>query len=764
MKLEGTTVLVTGGAGFIGSHLVDALAGCRVRVLDDLSTGRKENLTNACQRSDVTLIVGDLRDRQCVAKALDGVDAVFHLACRGVRHSIGNPIENHEVNATGTLMLLSEAGRAGVRRFLHVSSSEVYGTARQVPMDENHPTLPETVYGASKLAGECYARAYHQTYGFPSLVIRPFNNFGPRSHHEGDSGEVIPRFIVWALNGRAPVIFGDGTQTRDFLYVEDTAYWLIRAAECDDLVGQTINLGSGEETSIRTLAEMVYEEVAKTRIAPDYQPRRPGDVARHRADVSLARKSLGFRPRFSLAEGIRRVAQSFRDKPESAAALLDQMPTVNWTTAAQQRKEPRTEKAANSLAGTPRTEKAAIAVAGTPRIPITIPVLGREEEEAAAAAVRSGWVSQGPRVAEFERLVAGYCGVREAVAVSSCTAALHLSLLALGIGPGDEVICPSMSFIATANAIRHAGARPVFADVDARTYNLDPDAAAAAITPRTKAILVVHQIGLPADIDRFQALAAKHRLKIVEDAACALGSRYRGQPIGGHSEMACFSFHPRKLITTGEGGMITTNNADYAATLRLLRQHGMSVPDTVRHSASQVLTEAYLCVGYNYRMTDVQAAMGIEQMKRLDWILARRRELAARYSRALAGHPWLEPPYVPDYADFNYQSYSIQLTADAPMGRDALMQRLLDKQIATRRGIMLTHTEPAYAGHAASPLPQSESASAKSVLLPLYPQMTQTDQDLVIAALFDAAGLPAVPTVHTVPAVLPVPAVSRVPR
>ena len=722
MKLEGKTVLVTGGAGFIGSHLVDALADCRVRVLDDLSTGRKSNLADAFQRSGVTLTVGDIRDRDCVAKALEGVEAVFHLACRGVRHSIGKPIENHEVNATGTLVLLSEARRAGVQRFVHVSSSEVYGTARQVPMDELHPTLPETVYGASKLAGECYARAYCQTYGFPTVVIRPFNNFGPRSHHEGDSGEVIPRFVVWAMNGKPPVIFGDGSQTRDFLYVEDTAYWLCRAAECDDLVGQTINLGSGEETAIRTLAEMVYDEVAKTRIAPEFHPRRPGDVDRHRADVTLAQKRLGFRPRFSLAEGIRRVARSFREKPENAAALLDQMPTVNWTP-------------------TRSDEPVVSGVSAHRKIPITIPLLGREEEEAIASVVRTGWVAQGPRVAEFERLVAEYCGVREAVALSSCTAALHLSLLALGIGAGDEVICPSMSFIATANAIRHAGATPVFADVDARTYNLNPDAVEAVITPRTRAILLVHQIGLPADIDRFQSLAAKHGLKIVEDAACALGSRYRGRPIGGHCEMACFSFHPRKLITTGEGGMITTDNAAYANTLRLLRQHGMSVPDTVRHSASQVITESYLFVGYNYRMTDLQAAMGIEQMKRLDEILRRRRELAARYREALDHHPWLRPPHVPDYAEFNYQSYAVQLTAEAPMSRDELMQRLLDQKIATRRGIMLSHTEPAYAGYSVAKLPQSEAASSRSILLPLYPQMTEADQDIVLAALFDAAGL-----------------------
>ena len=370
-------------------------------------------------------------------------------------------------------------------------------------------------------------------------------------------------------------------------------------------------------------------------------------------------------------------------------------------------------------------------------IPITKPYFGPEEGEAARKAVESGWVSQGPKVAEFERVVAGYCGTAEAVAVSNCTTALHLALLVLGVGPGDEVICPSMSFIATANSIRYTGATPVFADVDPRTYNLDPDAAEASITPHTKAIMVVHQIGLPVDIDQFLAIGQKHGVKILEDAACAIGSRYKGKPIGGHSEMACFSFHPRKVITTGEGGMITTNNAEYARRLRLLRQHGMSVPDTVRHAARQVITEQYVCLGYNYRMTDIQAAVGIEQMKRLDWIVERRRELAARYTATLADHPWLRPPCVPEYAEFNFQSYAVQLTDDAPISRDELMQRLLDVGISTRRGIMLAHTEPAYAGHTArGDLSRSEAASARSMLLPLFPQMTEEEKGRVKESLW----------------------------
>ncbi len=243
-------------------------------MLDDLSTGKESNLADARRHRRVEFVHGDIRDRALVASMLGDVDVVFHLACRGVRHSIGNPRESHEVNAAGTLTLLAEARRMGVKRFLHVSSSEVYGTARRAPMDEDHPTFPETVYGAAKLAGEAYARAYHQTYGLPTIVVRPFNNFGPRSHHEGDSGEVIPRFVVWALNGQPPIIFGDGSQTRDFIFVGETAHWLCRAAECDALVGRTVNLGSGVETSVNELAKIVFQEAGVPHVKPNHQPRR----------------------------------------------------------------------------------------------------------------------------------------------------------------------------------------------------------------------------------------------------------------------------------------------------------------------------------------------------------------------------------------------------------------------------------------------------------------------------------------------------------
>jgi perosamine synthetase len=367
-------------------------------------------------------------------------------------------------------------------------------------------------------------------------------------------------------------------------------------------------------------------------------------------------------------------------------------------------------------------------------VPFSRPTFKGHEGEAVAQAIATGWVSQGPRVREFEAAFAERVGAAEAVAVSNCTTALQLSLYAVGVGPGDEVIVPSMSFIATANAVWQNGATPVFAEVDPRTFNLDADAAERAITERTKAIMPVHQMGLPADMDRFFEIADRHGLELVEDAACAVGARYKGRPIGGLGPLSCFSLHPRKVITTGEGGMITLQDSALAARLRQLRQHAMDVSDLARHNARDVIIETYPERGWNYRMTDMQAALGLCQLEMLDEILAERRRLADRYTAAIDDIPFLEAPYEPDYSERTWQAYAVTLADDAPIDRNELMRRLLMDGVPTRRGIMAIHQEPSYA-HPAVKLPLTEHASATSMVLPLFAGLTDEQQDHVIGCL-----------------------------
>jgi dTDP-4-amino-4,6-dideoxygalactose transaminase len=373
-------------------------------------------------------------------------------------------------------------------------------------------------------------------------------------------------------------------------------------------------------------------------------------------------------------------------------------------------------------------------------IPVARPWLDERDADAARRAILSGWVTQGPEVAAFEREFADAVSAPHACAVSSCTTALHVALVALGVGPGDEVVTVSHSFIATANAVRYCGAVPVFVDIDPDTLNIDPAGVAAACASRTKAVLVVHQLGMPCDLAELLPVAAARGLPVIEDAACAIGSEIHWagewQRIGRpHGDVACFSFHPRKLLSTGDGGMLTTARPELDARFRLLRQHGMSVPDTVRHAARQVVFERYPVLGFNYRMTDIQAAIGRQQLGRLAAIVERRRELASRYLSVLAGLPGVNLPLEPVWARTNWQSFAVRL---AGADLQTVMQRMLDDGVATRRGVMNAHLEPSYPSgtwRSAGLLAESERAQQQTLILPLFHQMTFEEQDRVADAL-----------------------------
>jgi len=384
-------------------------------------------------------------------------------------------------------------------------------------------------------------------------------------------------------------------------------------------------------------------------------------------------------------------------------------------------------------------------------IPITMPVFGEREKELLLKPLETGWVVQGPYVSRFEREFSAYTGAKHSLATTSCTSALHLILCALGIGPGDEVIVPSFTYVATANAVEYAGARPVFCDIELATFNIDLQQAARLITPRTKAILPVSLFGLSADLPGCLALAKPKGLHVIEDAACALGARVGGAHSGVLGTAAAFSFHPRKAITTGEGGMVTTNDDELAERAAKLRNHGAEATDLERHQQSGgSLLPAFNMLGFNYRMTDLQGALGVAQMERVEEIIAGRRAAAANYDALLAGAKAVRPPLAPEGYEHAYQSYvatftgggepSLQNLARLNRQRNRLMARMEKDGISVRQGTHAVHTLGYYQnkyGLKPEDLPMSLLADRLSIALPLFMGIESNAQERVAAYLLD---------------------------
>lgn len=378
------------------------------------------------------------------------------------------------------------------------------------------------------------------------------------------------------------------------------------------------------------------------------------------------------------------------------------------------------------------------------RINVMKPWLGAQEIEAVGQVISSGWIAQGPRTAEFERAFSQSQGVAHAVATSSCTTALHLALVVSDVRAGDDVVVPSFSFIATANAVTYVGARPVFADVDPTTGNVTAESAEAVLTPATTAVIAVDQGGVPVDLGPLRELCDRRSLTLIEDAACAAGSTYAGTPVGVGADVTAWSFHPRKLLTTGEGGMLTTCNPDWAARARRLREHAMDVSAADRHASVLPVQESYPEVGFNYRMTDLQAALGLVQLGRLPEMVRRRRSLAEDYRKVLDSIPDLRCVADPPYGTSNFQSFWVEVLPGFPMDRDELLGWLAGDGISARRGIMAAHRQPAYAGHTGlvAPLPVTERLTDSTLILPMFHTMTAEEHRRVVDSLVAAAEAP----------------------
>jgi len=380
-----------------------------------------------------------------------------------------------------------------------------------------------------------------------------------------------------------------------------------------------------------------------------------------------------------------------------------------------------------------------VAVEQDPVVEVGLDRAGEDEARAAADVVASGWLAQGPRVAEFEAAFAARVGAPHGVALTSCTTGLHVALHLRGLDPGDEVVVPSLSFIATANSAVYVGATPVFADVEPEDGNLSRRTVEAVLTDRTRAIVVVDQGGVPADVDPLRELCEERGIVLVEDAACAAGSTYRGRPVGASATLAAWSFHPRKLLTTGEGGMLTLADAGLAGRARRLREHGMSVSAAERHRSRQPVIENYLEVGFNYRMTDIQAAIGLVLLGKLSAMVQRRRELAAAYQAALVDVPGVRTVRDPEWGESNFQSFWVELEPGFPVSRSDLLATLFTEGVSARAGIMAAHRQPAYAGHAHADLTTTERLTDSTLILPLFHTMTTAEQDHVVDVMRRAA-------------------------
>ena len=579
------------------------------------------------------------------------------------------------------MSIFEAAVAARVKKIIYASSASVYGEADVFPTDErHHPYNNRTLYGAAKLMNEGIARSFHDMYGLASVGLRYFNVYGPRMDVTGAYTEVFIRWLDCIDEGRPPQIHGDGSASMDFIYVEDIARANILAMR-SDRADDVYNVASGTETTLLGLWEAMQAATGAYHLAPEFRPAPrltqslgawPTRIAPARNWASLLRCPWRKACAAWCPGGARR-SRGGRRRPD------EHLPSEDPHRPA----DPRRGRGDGCTPGDP---------------------LGLDYAGAGGRGLRGG-------VRRLRRRP-------HACAVSSCTAALHLALHALGVGPDDEVVTVSHSFIATANAARYCGARPVFVDIDPRTYNMDPPWWRRRSPRAPRAILPVHQVGLPCDLPAILDIAGRHGLPVVEDAACAIGSellvgREWGRVGRPHGTVACFSFHPRKVITTGDGGMITTRNPDLDRRFRLLRQHGMSISDTARHAARIIVFEEYPVLGFNYRMTDIQAAVGRVQLGRLPEIVAQRIEVAEEYTRALRGMPGLEPPYIPRDTRPNYQSYPVRVTDEHPLDRDTLMQELLDSGVSTRRGIMNAHQEAAYADAPPRLLPHSEAAQGR---------------------------------------------------
>lgn len=712
-----TRVLVTGGAGYLGSVLCTHLLeqGYSVRCFDTLGPDAK-SMATTLDHPHFELVIGSILELDSYPTLLKDIDATIHLAGLTSDERCDSEQDKTDlINHRATAELAERCLDDGVWRFVFASSCAVYGCGSE--LHEGSPLRPLSGYARSKVCAE-RDLLERTVRGLEPVLMRQASLFGwsPRMRFDLAVNAMTLDAVV---KGRVQVA-GDGGQWRPFLHVADSAEAFVRAvsAPAETVAGEAFNVGCDEQNhTLRELGNIVARMVPNATIAETLTS---ADRRSYNVAFNKIRQRLGWRSRRSVRDGIREVH----------SALVDRSPIAEGGSC-------NLDSARNSKRTMPAVE------GGQPEradfLPFALPQIGKEEEREVLEVLRSGWLATGARTSRFEDMLRDYTGAAAVVAVNSCTAALHLSLVALGIERGDEVITTPITWPATANVIEHVGAKPVFVDVERDTLNIDPALIEEKITARTRAILPVHMAGQPVDLERVREIAGSRNITVIEDAAHALGAEYRGRPIGSISRFTCFSFYPTKAITTGDGGAIALTRSEDAEMLRTLARHGMTRNAWKRWSEHDLGQPECVAAGYKYNMTDLCAALGIHQVRRLGEFIERRRRLAEAYQEELGDVTQLVLP--PIVAETRHAHHLFAVTLRLEMlriDRDQFAFALKKENIGTGVHYRGLHLQPFYRekyGLRPQELPRATSISERVISLPLYPDISLEDVRTVSKAV-----------------------------
>lgn len=714
-------LLIVGGAGYIGSMMSHYFLkkGYKVKIFDKLYFGI-DPIKDIIEDDNCELIEGDIVNINTYKGIFNNIDAVIHLAGLSNNPSCDlNPDWSVEVNQKATHKLACLAKDNGVQRFLFASSCSVYGKAKSISLNENSRTNPVTVYAQTKFHSEEILRSL-QNENFHPTILRMATVFGWSYRMRFDLA--INMMTLYAYNKGRIFVTGGGEQWRPFVHVMDVvkAYEIVFNAPLSKISNQIFNLGSNDNNiQIKNLAYMVQEKLPSIQV--DLVPE-DSDQRTYHVSFDKIASELSYKTQYSIQAGIKDVLTSLK---------------------AGKVKNPDDIKYFNIKILLSKINRPVIDGGLPIRInflPLAIPSLGEEEREEVWDSMKSGWLTGGPKTMQFEAQFVKFTKANYAIAVNSCTAALHLALVYYNIGIGDEVITTPITFASTANVITHVNATPVFVDVDPLTLNIDVDRIEEKITSKTKAIIVVHMAGRPCDMRRVKEIADKHNIPVIEDAAHAVGSSYDNKPIGSISDITCFSFYPTKNITAAEGGMITTNSEESAEKFKILRLHGMSKDAWARYTPEGKLHWQLLLPGYKYNMTDIQAAIGIHQLKKLPGFKQRREELVRMYNETLSGIPEIIlPPLEKNINDVCWHLYIIQLNTDMlKVSRDEFALALKKENIGFGFHFISLHLQPFYKNtYNLKPedLPNASLISNRILSLPLYPKMTKKDLEDVVFSI-----------------------------